>query len=52
MDLLDLATCFCLCVVKNLPLAFAAFAAFATFGMLPSAAIHDVARYDIVVAIS
>ena len=34
MDLLELATLFCLCVVKNLPIAFI------TSGMLPSADVH------------
>ena len=49
MDLLDLATLLHLYVVNNLPLAFTAFAA---FGMLSSAAVHDVARCNADVVIT
>ena len=55
MDMLDLATFFCLCVVKNLPLAFAAFVvfvAFVAFGMLPSTVVHDAAHCDILLFLS
>ena len=46
MDLLELATLFPLRVVNNPPLAFIA------FGMMSSAAIHDVAYCDVAIVIS
>ena len=53
VDLLELATLFCLYVVNNIPLAFiastafVAFAMFNAFGMLPLATIHDAACCDV-----